>query len=232
MKITLCNKEHNIERCKFRKWIELEQIRDKIQTNLRNNSSEEASNAIIEYISQCIDIDKDEVNQSAWSEVAMAFVNIMSLNEPRFIPAYMRFVEQQKERKEIWDYDNRAWYVYAHMLAKEYGWTLDYSANLDIDDALKMIQEIMLEGQLRKEWEWTCSQNSVGYDSSTKQSKIIELPRPTWMRPAPAQPKKVKILKAHLPMGMVIKYDEHGQSSTIDGNPRSTSSEQNGHIAD
>lgn len=216
MEITLFDTTYSVSRCKFKRWLELEQLRDKIQVHLKSHSIEDATECIFLYICGSIDIEIDKLRVGNWPDIAMAFMQLMSLNEPSFIPAYMRFVEQQKERKELWDYDDRAWFVYAHLFAKEYGWTLDYSAELDIDDALKMIQEIMIAEQSRKEWEWMCSQNSVGYDSSTKQSKVIELPRPAWMRPAPAMPKKVKILKAHMPMGMIIKYDEHGKSVTTD----------------
>ena len=108
-----------------------------------------------------------------------------------------------------WHYKGRTWNYYAHMLAREYGWSLEYISDLDRNDALALIQEILTDEQLRKEFEYGMSEIAYPYNKSTKKSEFKPLERPFWMLPKIEQPKKIKIRKDFLPVGNIISRERH-----------------------
>jgi hypothetical protein len=110
------------------------------------------------------------------------------------------------KEEESWDYEGRTWYLYAHMLASEFGWSLDEIAELDVDDAFALLQEILISSQLEKEWQWSMSDKSYGKDKNTGEWRYFNLPRPPWMEDKPKEPKKIMIPKSLLPVGNVITY--------------------------
>ena len=86
---------------------------------------------------------------------------------------------------------------------------MEYVAELDIDDAIGLVQEINVEDQLNREWEWMLSEKSVSYDKQGK-GKFNELSRPDWMNGAVILSKKSKdypIKRSMLPVGMVLSWD-------------------------
>jgi len=110
-----------------------------------------------------------------------------------------------------WNYAGRAWYLYAHMLSSKYGWSLEYTSNLKLDDALPAIQEILLEEQLEKEFQWTMSERSSYYDDKSKTSKANPLPRPDWMNRHIDPKKELKVTQIPvdmLPMGTGLNVND------------------------
>lgn len=115
-----------------------------------------------------------------------------------------------------WDYEGRTWYVWANLLAETYGWDLEYVANLEIEDAVSLVQEVFVNRQLEKEWEWDLSEKSVSYNEKTKTAKHIPLQRPSWMRVRAKPPKKVKILKSMMPVGNIIDISGLTKNANIE----------------
>ena len=114
-------------------------------------------------------------------------------------------IEGPKQKEEPWEYSGRSWYVYANMLAGAYGWDYEKIAKLDVADALALIQEILVDDQLEKEFYHHLSEISYVYDKSTKKSEYKKLPRPSWMvRQGVKNSKPVKIEKRLLPVGNVV----------------------------
>jgi len=99
-------------------------------------------------------------------------------------------------------------------LAKSYGWNVEYIAQLDVDDALALVQEISLEEQFDKEWSYSLSEVAYEYDTASKKSKLRTLPRPSWMNVATQAVKEkiesgqttrqVHIPKSFIPPGIVV----------------------------
>ena len=102
-----------------------------------------------------------------------------------------------------WDYPNRTWYLYSHLIAGAYGWSLEQISVLCVGDALAIIQEIMSEKQLDREFQYSLSEIAYPYDAQTKKSKFTPLPRPHWMRPKIQPIQKFNIPKMLMPMGSV-----------------------------
>ena len=70
------------------------------------------------------------------------------------------------------------------------------------EDALRLIQEILVEEQLEREFWWSMSEASVTYDAQSKTTKPNPLPRPYFMKQAKiASVPKVKFLISDMPIG-------------------------------
>jgi hypothetical protein len=109
-----------------------------------------------------------------------------------------------KKEDEPWDYEGRQWHLYSHILAKTYGWTLDYISQLQVHEAIAKIQEILTDEQLEHEFYYGLSEIAYPYDSSTKKSSFKPLDRPSWMRPKAKEIPRFKIPKSIMPMGVVV----------------------------
>ena len=103
--------------------------------------------------------------------------------------------------------------MWVNILAERYGWTFDTISNLDTDVALALIQEILTDKQLEKEFLWGMSEIAYPYNSQTKESKFSPLQRPYWMKAAPQEIKMVRIRKSMLPVGNV--QDVSGMESVF-----------------
>lgn len=201
--ISIGGSEYTVTKARFRKFIILQQLQESIE---KNDEPLERADLICQYVALGLDIQKDIVLRERWKEVALAYVAIMTAN---ILTTDLIFMKSRVAGEEDlpWDYPGRDWYAFAHIFAKEYGWTIDYTADLEVEDALKLLQEILVSGQMEREWQWDLSEKSVGYDPTTKKSRHIDLPKPNWMIIAPKPPKMVKIHKGLIPQGLVIKLD-------------------------
>ena len=102
-----------------------------------------------------------------------------------------------------WDYEGRTWYAWANLFAKSFSWALEYIAELDLDDAIALLQEMRSSEQLNREWEWMLTE--ISYD---KKGKHKELPRPHWMKGTIIPEASTKIKKSMLPVGNVLSWNE------------------------
>jgi len=91
------------------------------------------------------------------------------------------------------------------MLAKEFGWNCEYIAELDVDDAIALAQEIAVGDQIEKEFQWAISE--VPYQTK---DGFKPLDRPKWMlyNTETSPIKKTKIRKEFMPVGAIVKFDD------------------------
>ena len=86
---------------------------------------------------------------------------------------------------------------------------------LDIDTAIGLYQEISIDDQFEKEWEWSLSEIAFPYNQSTKKQEYKPLERPEWMLPiSPKQLPTMKMRKDMMPVGNIVdlsvKADKRG----------------------
>lgn len=205
--ISIHGESYTISRLKLRKWIELSVLKERIEVAVDTKSAESLADAICKFVSTAISIPVEIIEQAEWQEVAIAFSDCIEENYINLDIPLFKYNEKQAD--EPWDYPGRSWYVWWYKFSKEFGWTSDIIAELDVEEAFKLLQEILVGEQLEREWQWSLSEKSSGWDEAAKKSKYIELPRPDWMQKAPAQnqPKTVQIPKSLLPVGNVIRYE-------------------------
>ena len=85
---------------------------------------------------------------------------------------------------------------------------MEYIAEIDIDDAIALAQELAVEDQLEREWVWGLSDKSVVYDKKGKNPKFQELPRPDWMGRTVVRETKGETFPTDvLPVGLIYTWD-------------------------
>ena len=188
------------ERVKLRDWLNLSDLYEEILSAIDIH-------IIVELIDKYISIALKGFNieERPWIETVEVLNKIININKPsKEIPSLRSNIEA---KKHSWDYPGRTWYFWLHIFAKEYGWKSEYIADLDVDDALGLMQEVIVDDQLNKEWDWMLSEIAYPYDSASKKSIFKPLERPIWMKQVYVEQElpKVKILKAHLPVGNIIR---------------------------
>lgn len=207
MELSLGENKYSFDHIGLRKWLELEEIRETFIKAADEGSIDNMVLSLCSYLSAALGISSSELLELPWYEVANAFSLIAIACIPKYNFAILSPKQNQDEIQSSWDYEQRTWYLWSHVLASSYGWSLEYIAEIDFNDALALIQEITIDEQLRKEWEWGMSELAYSYDEASKKSKFHPLPRPHWMKEnvisKPVQ--KVKILKSMLPVGIVRK---------------------------
>lgn len=200
--------KYTLDRIGLKKWIKLEDIRYNIRKAAESGNTGELASQLCLHVSVAFSIPYEDVEKLEWNEVAYAF----QVSTLASIPSneYAILKSNSKNEREIsWDYVGRTFYLWANVLASTYGWTLDYIAELDFNDAIALMQEILVDQQIEKEWQWMLSEIAYPYNAGTKKSEFKALPRPDWMKEKKiiTPVKNVKILKTMLPVGAVIRMD-------------------------
>lgn len=198
---------------KFRQWIDLEDRKILIARASGRTSTGEFPDLVVAFLSDALYIPKRVWMKMPWVDVWAAYLGACASTLLRgYLPlaSLPQEVTNGSLQRPPWDYDGRTWYFYSNLLAHQYGWTLEYIANLGVYEAMAYVQEILLNQQMDREFTWSMSEASVIYDEKTKTSKPNPLPRPYWMTTAkPDEPlpiPKVSLPKSFLPIG-VVNYD-------------------------
>jgi len=198
---------YTVERARLRLWIRLEDIQKFIKQAVDHKDANKLARYLCLYVSTACDIPVKELHSASWMEVVTAFTSILLTNQIKLNLPFMR--QGVEEDEEVpWDYEGRDWFVYANMFAKEYGWSLEYIGELEVEDAFSLFQEILVTRQLDNEWEWSLTDKTHTYNKATKNYDPVQFPRPIWMQKEPKEPKKVKIPKFLIPVGNVISYKD------------------------
>jgi hypothetical protein len=193
-------------RAKLRAWLALEDLYSQIIEAAAGGNREKFVSSVYSYVSAATFVSREEMQAQPWYEVVRALKQIYRINMPTIDFPVLHDVEK-KEGKIEWDYVGRDWYNWLNLLAGKYGWEIEYIANLDVDDGIGLLQEILLDKQLQKEFQWSMSEVAYSYNNTTKITKFIPLERPEWMKPKQKPVKKIKIKVSELPIGLVLKWN-------------------------
>jgi hypothetical protein len=162
---------------------------------------------IFAYLALVTDTKIEFWEEISWLEIEDILYKFLQQSLLRFSLPMFQY-PQQRGKQEPWEYLERDWYLWAHMLCKTYHWTLEYVAELEVETACALMEEILVDVQMDKEWTWALSEIAYPYNEHTKKSEFKELPRPTWMKPALKMITKIKIPESMMPVGNVITMDE------------------------
>jgi len=210
-KVRIGKHDYPVPRMKLRAWLELESIRDDLLQSVKSKNVKGISSAVLSYVSKAVPLTIENLLEYPWYEVAKAFVQIYRANFPDENLPFIRPHKQKKEKAYSgFDYPGRSWYLWAHMIADAYGWQLEYIAELEVNDAIALIQEILVDEQEDREWSWSLSEVAYSYDKASKKSKFNPLRKPEWMMPIRKEQeiKKVKIRASEMPMGLILRWDD------------------------
>lgn len=200
-----------LTRSTLRNWCRLEDIRENIQRAVENENLNLVAQEMKEYISTAFGIDID-FKSISWFETAELFRDAVKVNTPTIELPMIQI--QEKSKEPVWDYPGRTWYFWWNIFSKNYGWSEHTVAELDINDAIALYQEILVDVHTDREWEWSLSEIAYPYNKSTKKNEYKPYPKPRWFRPTKPviiKEKKVTIRKEMLPVGNVIRWDQSGR---------------------
>lgn len=193
-------------RLKLRGWITLSQYQREIGLG----------KSVAENILRCLSLSDTEVNKERpWYETRDALSALLEENRVTLLVPLMRGMKKNSEPPP-WDYPERDWYYWVHAFASAYGWNMGTVADLEVDDAIALMQEIETERQLEREFEYSISEVAYPYDKASKKNRFKPMTRPGWMVVGTftMKPKKRKILKAWIPVGNVIKVNSDEDQDT------------------
>lgn len=208
--IKIQDKEIELVRLRLKAWSGLEGLKQELDTATSKHDFNLIFNSMVKFIEVAVSPSPSGVewDKVPWYEFLEIYSKVIEINSPKIEFPVMRG-SGTNTKKQPWEYEGRSWYFWFNLFAKHYGWTELYIANLDIDDALGLYQELQIDDQLQKEWEWGLSEIAYPYEASTKKQKYKPLQRPNWMMPmVPKQLPVVKMKRAHLPMGNIIDLQE------------------------
>lgn len=191
---------------KFREWIELEDRRIEIDGASDKNTND-FPQLVIQFLSDALALPRWVWARLPWTEVWAAYIGAsLSLSFKGYLPL-VSLPTEEKLMKPVWDYPHRTWYFYSALVASHFGWTEQQIANLSVFDGMAYVQEILLDRQAQREFQWGMSEASVLFDQRTQTSKPNPLPRPYWMKQAkPDEPLPIprfKIPTKYMPIGQV-----------------------------
>ena len=186
---------------RFEQWLKQESLKEKIIKAVEAGSDEFPTH-LLEFVSTALRIPVKYIANAQWEKVIEAFYQIL-LKSPVVKLPLTEPHKSESNSKDDWDYEGRTWHLYSHLIASHYGWTLEYISQLYVLDALAIIQEILTEEQLEREFTHSLSEIAYPYDKSTKKSHYQPLPRPHWMRPKIKEVRRFKMPKGILPIGDV-----------------------------
>ena len=185
----------------FKRWIILEGKKEKLLEAVENKQPD-FPDLLLSYLSTALGVSSKYYDQADWIQVIKAFYVCLSLSPNIKLP--ITEPHETKDSQASWDYEGRSWHVYSHMLAKAYGWTLEYISQLHPIEAIAKIQEILTDEQLEREFYYGLSEIAYPYNPQSKKSIFQPLERPHWMRPKLQPIPRFQIPKAMMPMGTVI----------------------------
>lgn len=223
VELSLGGNSYSVTRPKLRKWLSIEKIRQKTIESAERKDGRFV-NLLLSYLSALLSIPTEDIENVPWYEIAEGYYYASLECYPKLDLSIIspRKREKQDGMPDPWEYDERVWYSWCNLIAKSYGWNIEYIAELDVDDGIALIQEINLDIQFRKEWEWSLSEIAWAEDKMTKKMKLTPLPRPYWMRTASrftadkitTSTPTIKVKPSFLPAGVVIT-DEQNRNKTI-----------------
>ena len=181
----------------FKKWLDLEQLKKQISDA---TESGEFPDRVFAYLS--VAFDSLIRPKDSWDKTILLFTKALNELQPdRKLP--MLQPHTSNEKPVAWDYPNRSWAFWSHILAKAYGWTLEYIGELDVNEALAMVQEVLTDDQLDREFVYSLSEIAYPYNKSTKKNHFKPMPRPHWMKAMIPPIRKVKFRRDMLPVGLI-----------------------------
>lgn len=200
------------ERATLYEWLRLEEIKERIFVAVEDRNKDEIAAQVYQYLSTATN-NKRDWSELSWLEIYHKFLEVEEVNTPTKPFPILRYSSDKDDKG--WTYEGRDWYYWLHVLSSNYSWDIDYIKELDIDDAIGLLQEILIDEQSDREFLWGMSELAYEYNENTKKSKLRPLDRPKWMqadRKKHKKIKKTKIRRDFMPLGNVVTWKEDAKS--------------------
>lgn len=203
--IKINGKDITLHRLRLREWSKLEEVKKDLDEVASIKDYSGMFIQMVKFIEATIlSEEKIDWEKLPWYDFLSIYSEAIIVNTPSIDFPILHGKNESKE-KLPWEYKERSWYFWLNLFATNYGWTEDVIAQLDVDTAIGLYQELEIDEQLQKEWEWGLSEIAYRYEKSTKKTVFQPLSRPVWMKPlVPKALPIVKIRKDMMPIGNII----------------------------
>jgi hypothetical protein len=217
--IALGGREWEIARARLGDFLKLQQARESVLEGVRSDDNGKIVGGLYAFLRVMLsDLTLEEFHQAPWDEVATAYLLIEQVN---ILPhrdefAIIRYAMGDGD-KVPWANPLRPIMIWVHLIAKAYGWSRDAIFNLLPEEAIALVQEILADSQIDREFMHALSEISYEYNKTTKKSHYKPLQRPAWMVFGDRKGgiKKTKLRKDWLPKGNVIYPKDAGDAEII-----------------
>lgn len=208
VQIALGGREWTLSRARLGDFLRLQQARDILLEGVKSEDNREIVTGLYAFLRVLLtDLTEDEFYSAPWHEIAAAFILIENIN---LLPHANEFAiirhAVSSDKRVAWDNYLRSSLIWVHMIAKAYGWTKDEIENLWPEDAIALVQEILADEHIDREFIHALSEVAYEYNKTTKKSQYRPLQRPAWMAlgDRDGKPRKTKLRKDWLPTGNVV----------------------------
>jgi hypothetical protein len=219
IEIQVGTETHTVEKAHLKKWLQLTKIYERFLKVNKTSTYSDMAEVIYEYLDVALSQESFDWSKQSWIDTIKCFIAISVLNAPDLVTPMMRVQQSPDKEEPPWEYPERLWYFWATIFASKFGWSLEYIAELEIEDAFGLIQEIQMNDQFELESRWQMTEIAYQYNDATKKSEFKPYPRPDWMLPK-VEIKKIPILRSMLPLGVVEDVGKMFTESVIDGNTK------------
>jgi len=203
--ISVLGKSLKIQRLLLKKRAKLDELGQSMGDAVSKGDFDKYYLLLVQFVETALTQDKVDWNKVPWQEFLVAYSEVVKLNAPTLEFPILVSSKKKQDKKLPWEYDGRAWYFWLNLFASNYGWDEKKIENMDIDTALGLYQEILMDEQFAKEWTWQLSEISYPYNQSSKKQEFKPLERPEWMLPlAPTHLPVIRMRKDMMPMGNIM----------------------------
>jgi hypothetical protein len=143
--------------------------------------------------------------------------NILDAQAVMLIPPPKSPIPNQKQenKKDRWDFQGRYVAQWIDNFARFYHWSLEEILNLDITVATYLFQEIRVNEQFDREWQYGLTELAYQDKDGSGKRIFVPLKRPYWMNEhVDGILPKARIRKDMLPSGHIIDYSGMGVMSS------------------
>jgi hypothetical protein len=216
-KLSLNDKEYSPLR--LGDFFTLEELRDKFLSAVRKKDKK----LFKKYLLETLELQtKEKVNPPDLITALRSLVEIYKNNKidaeavmlvppPKNPNPKLNATQQEQDR---WDYKTRYVAQWIDAFARAYHWSLEQIINLEVNVATYLFQEIRVNEQFEKEWQYSLSELAYQDKDGSGTRRFVPLKRPYWMNEhIDGVIKKVKIRKDMLPSGHIIDLSGMGVMS-------------------
>jgi hypothetical protein len=207
--VVLGEQTYPVEQKRLREWLALDEIKSSLGQAVERSDREQIAQALCRYVSTALSL--GPVDDLPWDQVAAAFAAVYAANQIDLSHLSFTRTPAKPGKPDPWEYDGRTWWMWVHDFARAFGWSIEYISDLKVPEAFALLQEVLVNRQLEREWEWDLSEYSLKYNKTTKQSEPNPLPRPDWMKMSTAPieaPKPTQVPQHYVPVGNVIAWKD------------------------
>lgn len=193
-----------VKRVRLGKYLDLQDQLTALTKAVKKHDGRAMADAIFEYLRLAIpELSRDQFNDCVWFEITWSFAKIAILNQ---IPGNLAMIRNKTDgaKPVPWNHDARDRLNWIHVIAGAYHWPKSDIEYLWPEEAVGLIQEILADQQLDREFMHALSEVAYVYNMQTKKSRYVPLLRPPWMVVRELKQVVTRIPKSMMPAGLII----------------------------